>query len=327
MENKEVSQEIIDNLRVDAPDEGSQQDDHQEAASTEQAVGDNEPENENEQRDQDVDDDLEIKWQAQKKRLAKIQREKHRIAAEAQKLREENDHLRSFNQTSNQVSQTHYENSLKLKLDQAKEAKKKALELNDIDGVIEADSELYSTVADIKALDNWKAQEMIRQYEAEHYRAPAQQQRSNYEESAVEINAEAERWIRSNPWFDPNSPYYDPDKAEEVQTYAEALDASLEKRGRQNEYFSKGYFDKINNFVRGINEERNVMREERQSNVAHVAPVKRGPAPGSPQSQRVKLSDVEKLMARNAGVTEEQWIKEKIRDQKVQREKREYSPY
>ena len=118
-------------------------------------------------RPSDVDPDLEKKWREQKKRLSKMQREKHRIAAEADQLRIENENLKKFNQTSNQVGQAHYENSLKLKLEQAKENKRKARELNDIDSEIIADEELASAVTDIRAIDSWKAQQMIQQQEVE----------------------------------------------------------------------------------------------------------------------------------------------------------------
>lgn len=269
-----------------------------------------------------IDEDLEKKWKEQKKRLSKIQREKHRIAAEAEQLRIENEQLKKFNQTSNQVGQAHYENALKLKLEQAKENKRKARELNDIDSELIADEELASAVADIRAMDSWKAQQMIQQQEVEQnqQRPQPQYQNPSYDDSEYESNEVTERWLKQNPWYDPKSPHYDPDKADDVYTYLQALDANLAKQGREDEYLSKGYFDRINTYARMYDQQRNDSRQERISNISNVAPVRRV-QPSQNQSTKMQLTEDEKFMARNAGISEDDWRKAKIEDIKRQKAK------
>jgi hypothetical protein len=277
-----------------------------------------------ESSNEEVEKELDKKWREQKKKLAKIQREKHRIAAEADQLRIENENLKKFNQTSNQVSQTHYENSLKLKLDQAKENKRKARELNDIDSELVADEELASVVADIRSMENWKAQQMIQQHEVEQqqkYQSQYQQQYQTNQHPEVVIDEKTERWLKQNPWFDKDSPHYDPDKAEDVMIYAQALDTNLANQGRDDEYLTKSYFDRINNYARLYDQQRNNSREERISNISNVAPVRRNGVTSRSEFSNMKLTDDEKFMARNAGISEDDWKKAKIEDMKRQKEK------
>ena len=277
-----------------------------------------------------VDPDLEKKWREQKKRLSKMQREKHRIAAEAEQLRFENENLKKFNQTSNQVGQAHYENSLKLKLEQAKENKRKARELNDIDSELVADEELASAVTDLRAIDSWKAQQMIQQQEVEHNQQRQQQhnqyepRRDSYDDNEYETNEQTERWLKQNQWFDEKSQHYDPDKADEVLTYAQALDANLAKQGREDEYLTKAYFDRINNYARIYDQQRNDSRQERISNIPNVAPVRRTTL-SNQKPAGMQLSDDEKFMARNAGISEDDWKKAKVEDMKRQKEKMKYN--
>jgi hypothetical protein len=275
--------------------------------------------------DKNVEAELDEKWLAHKKRLSKIQREKHRIAAEAQQLREENENLKRLTQTSHQVSQSHYENSLKLRLDQAKEAKRKALELNDYDGILEADNNLFSTLADIKELENWKAQESVRQQLSnENVNSQVTQQsvsQQDFEEPIV--NEVAERWLQKNAWFDPNSSHYDPDKAEEVHLYAQAFDASLARQGRENEYFSKEYFNRIDNFAHDYDRQRNQSSEERRSGLMSASPVKRSSNTNNGSNNRIVLTEDDKYIARQLGIKEQDYLKHKLEQMNI--EKQRYS--
>jgi hypothetical protein len=325
MENNNLDQQITEKDYAAVPNVENEE----VVENTQEISQPNESDDNEEQSPPQENQDLELedKWVAHKKKLSKLQREKHRIAAEASKLKEENELLKRFNQTSHDASQVHYENSLKLKLEQAKEAKKRALELNDLDGIIEADHELYSAIADIKGLDNWKAQEMARQQFYQQY--PEQNPHTQYEdqyydEPEQEVNEAAQRWKVQNPWFDPNSSHYDPDKAEEVLAYAQAYDASLARRGKHDEYFSKNYFDRINNFAREYDREQSNAREDRRSNLLSASPVKRASNPSNSSSNRITLTEDDKFLARNLGIKEEDYIKFKREDQRQQSEKRKY---
>jgi hypothetical protein len=274
--------------------------------------------------EQDTSKDLDKKWREQKKKLSKIQREKHRIAAEAEQLRIENENLKKFNHTSNQASQTHYENSLKLKLEQAKENKRKARELNDIETEIIADEDLASVVADIRSMENWKAQQMIQQYEIEQNQKQNAERQSHYDDSHYETNDQADRWIKQNSWFNEKSPHYDPDKAEDVLTYITTLDANLAKQGRDDEYFTKTYFDRINSYAKHYDQQRYDTRQQRMSAIPEVAPVRRTSMSKQTQFDKMNLTDDEKFMARNSGVSEDDWKKAKIEDIKKQTERMKF---
>lgn len=286
-------------------------------------------EDENKDSNEIVDQDLNKKWKEQKKKLSKIQREKHRIAAEVEQLRQENEQLKKYNQTSNEVGQAHYENSLKLKLEQAKENKRKARELNDIESEISADEEIASAITDIRAMDSWKAQQIINQKEIQQYQQnyanynQYEQQRNSYEQPEYELNDQTEIWLKHNPWFDEKSSHYDPDKAEEVLLYAQTLDANLARQGREEELMTKAYFDRINSFARHYDQQRNNSHQERISNASNVAPVRRMQSNQS-NSNNIKLTDDEKFMAKNAGISEDDWKKAKLEDMRRQKEKMKY---
>lgn len=260
--------------------------------------------------------DLEEKWKHQKKRLSKAQREKHRIAAELEQAKQEIEQLKAYSQTFNHAAQYHHENALKTKLDTARENLRKAIELNDSDAIVNANEELADVKSDMKALESHKANLALQQHYANSYNAQNNYQTEpDYNEYTDE---RAEKWLRNNAWFDQKSPNFDPDKAEEVRLYAQQLDTLLQEEGRENEAFSNNYFNKIDRFSRMYDQERNVSHSQRVSNLSNVSPVKRGSLQQNGKIPKISLSEDEKIMARNAKVSEADWLKAKLEDIKQQ---------
>lgn len=276
-------------------------------------------------------DQLEIDPEVQeriiaKKKLSKLKRERHRLAVETQKLKEENEALRNYMEHSNQAAMSHYDKNVNMRIETAKKEKLKALETGDMEAVVEADQQLAEAIADLKSIQNWKTQEALR------YQAQQQQQRQQeyYDEPEVEVNAETEQWIADNPWFNPNSRSFDQDMYEDVNDYIASLDEHLARTGKQDQQFTRQYFNKINAYVKdsyGVSQRRPqpiVMQKPNQ----YVEPVRNKSSVASPpRKETIRLNEEEKRMAANLGVSEEAYIMHKKNDMEKQKTIGAYSGY
>lgn len=269
----------------------------------------------------DIDDDLQKQILA-KKKLSKLTRERHRLAAETQKLKEENQALRNHMEHSSQAAMTHYDNNVQLRIDTAKKEKLKALEIGDMESVVERDQELAAAVAELNTIQSWKTQESIRQYnqqqESQQYQQQQQQQQQYYEPPEVELNQETETWIEANPWFDPNSREHIPEVFEDVNDYVASLDEHLARTGKEHQRFTKAYFNKIDAYVNetyGRQAPIAAAPIKMKSSNQYVEPVRNTRSVATPpQKQKVTLSPEEIDMARRSGVSEQEFIKYKLID-------------
>jgi hypothetical protein len=285
-----------------------------EALSEEPHEGGEEAEGEPSQEHEEEDERI-----ALKRKLSKLQREKNRLYAETRKLREEKDQYANYMEHSNKAAMTHYDEAIQLRLDKAKQAKKIAYEMSDPDGIVEADIELARVAAQIESLNSWKAQEAARQQQYSHH---YQQESRGREEPEVEFNEESQSWIAQNPWFDANRREYDPEKAEAALAYARSLDLSLARKGQEHLALTRDYFNKIDRYMRESFDDFEETRPMRMKQpAAPVAPVQRTGNSVKPPKEKFILTEDEKFMARNMGVSEEEWMRQKIIDQKLQKER------
>ncbi len=197
-------------------------------------------------------------------RINELQRDKHRALQQAQdsmqqleQLRHENERLKQYSETTNQAAMIHYDQSVKLREQNARKMLTQAIETGDVNLQVEATEELAGAKSEMKNLDAWRAQERMKQepqhnpeeyYQQQHqqqYQQPRQQQ---YE---TETNPETQEWIDSNPWIHKDSPEFDPELAEEVINYAAALDRRFIRTGQQDKIMTKEYYDDINRYISG----------------------------------------------------------------------------
>lgn len=267
----------------------------------------------------DVDEELQKQILA-KKKLSKLTRERHRLAAEAQKLKEENQLLRQHMNHSSQAAMTHYDNNVQLRIDTAKKEKLKALEIGDMEAVVERDQELAEAVAELKNIQSWKTQESIRQYNQQQ---EAQQQQQYHEQPHVELNEETENWIEANPWFDPNSREHIPEVFEDVNDYIASLDEHLARTGKDHQRFTKAYFNKIDAYVNDTYGKQAPIAPapiKMKSSNQYVEPVRnKSSVAAPPRREVITLDPEEKRMAKNLGVSEEAYIMHKKNDLEKQK--------
>lgn len=299
-------------------EEESVEEHHQEDS---QDVDEHESESDHEEDHQEPDKlaDYEERLERYQKKLKNVHKEKHLARQEAQVLREELERIRQEQTLSSEAAQLHYDNSIQLELNHAKQMKKMAIENGDADALIEADEMISRLAARKENMDQWKAREAAQKYYNQHYQPKNNQ---NYE--VAELNETAEKWLNDNPWYDENRPEYDPDRAIEVQAFVAALDNKLTMTGRTDEFMTPKYFERIDNFVRSSSgnlpsyNSRNIpMRQSNQP----VAPVKRNQGAVNSSRQQVRLTDEEKNLARMMKITPEVYARYKKLEQEKQRQK------
>ncbi len=251
-----------------------------------------------------------------KTRINQLIREKYEAENETQALRAENERLKKLQENANNAAMAHYDNSVQLKMDRAKQLKAQAIEIGDVSAQVDADVELSRVAAQMEQLDAWKAQQSHKQREADVMHE--QQQHNNQQQyQTPDLNEETEEWLQENPWFDPRTSHYDADMQAEVKAYADALDRKLIRSGQEDKIMTREYFDAINGYVQKefYNDE---PRQNRNLNMksargAQVAPVGNRAASGTPNSVNPKiiLSAEEKDLIRLGKIDEKEFIRQK----------------
>lgn len=273
-----------------------------------------------------------------KKYVSKLQRDKYRALqeaanwrAEAEELRTTAANLKAFSDKSNEAAIAHYDSNIQLRIEKAKEKKRKALEEGDTESSLDADIELSRATAKEEELNSWKSQQYHqRKAEEDYYQqqnAVRQRENQNITQNFSEINEPTRNWLQKNTWWLPNSPDFDPGLVQEVTSYANALDMNLHRNGRTNEIMSPSYYNKIDNYIRQMDNDDYSNRGEFTVNNSRsntVSPVRNeGRNINGRQRERVVVSADEKQMARSLGLTEEQYIKYKKQDQAKHKERLE----
>lgn len=246
--------------------------------------------------------------------IKRLRGEKYRILNEAKVLQEENEFLKNSNLNSHQTSLMHYDNFLNVMMNQAVENKKKAIENGDTDEIVKADVEMSRITARSEQLNDYKTQQVMQAQRVQQQMEQQYQQASQPE--VPQVPFEVQEWLINNKWYVPNTSEYHPQKAKMVMDYAQRLDVQMAREGRQNEYYTPDYFDRIDAFARNVDKSmngRNISMKEPQR---PLAPVQAGrtvrSAPKEPE-----LSKTEKDYIKWMKIKEEDYKKHK----KIQMEK------
>lgn len=213
------------------------------------------------------------------KRIRETLQEKYQALKRAEILEAENEQLRKMNEVTSSVASLYHEDLLKAKFDSTKELYEKALESGDTKMQAESLAELSMVAADYKNAKNAKAQS---DYYAQQEKL--RQEQEVYEQQNITPDVryanELNIWRESNPWFNAGNPEYFKPLAEDVELYANSLDATLYRRGEQHMILSPLYFQKINEYAEKMYREKyarqvNQRRDIPMKNVSGtIAPVR-----------------------------------------------------
>lgn len=256
-----------------------------------------------------AEEDVSEPKKQKEKKFWKERREKYKALAERDRIANELEELKRERDKALEVGNYHYGQNAYADLERAKFQKKKAIEDGDVDALMEADISLVRAANAIDEIERWNAQSNLQ----ENKNTP-----KNTDVSVSSAQQEMARdWIESHPELNPNSSKYNTALAQKVGAYINALDSNIANSNQPEYYFSEDYFDVIDDHIAKLK------RGSQKSNVApasinNVAGVKKSYQSGSPSqnsnNRKIVLTSVEKTMASNAGLSEEEWLKFKIAD-------------
>lgn len=236
------------------------------------------------------------RWYGAQAEIARLHQENERIA-------EANSQLQQHLNEALNVGTYHYGKSIYGELEAAKDAKDKAIDDGDKRGLIEADIRINRIVNKIDELEKWGANTNTARVSPPPV-SPAAPPMEVYQDMAQD-------WLETHPYLQPNSPQYDKELAQKVSNYVVNLDRRLMHEGRKDLFYSPEYFADID---RNIEYLQSV--ESPKGNTGGFVGGVRNAYPSTTgrniKSNQVLLSADEKMMAYNAGVSESDWLKQKI---------------
>ncbi len=263
------------------------------------------------------------KDQKEKNRISQLKRDKYRALNRVKQLENEVNELRLRSTTSDEAAMAHYDSLIKLKLEQSRQKLKQAKSIGDEDAEVQATEELTEAKAEAQAMQSWRAQQKYNNQKNVTYQDENTYQ--DYQEPSIAENEDVSNWIESNPWFVNNSSHFDPDMAEEVVDFAKTLDRKFIRQGKQHKILSREYFEEIDDYVRSnftddlpfTNKKKEIVMKPINNPVSPVG--RRTVAPQEQNVKDIKLSSAEKFMAKNAGISEEDWKKAIIETRKEEK--------
>jgi hypothetical protein len=180
-----------------------------------------------------------------KDQYRKLQNDKYRAQAEKAAADERIRELEDMLTESLSAGTYHYGKNAYAALDNAKEAKRKALREGDEDKLVEADIEIVKALTTINELEKW----------ANNGTQKTSKAVSNVrEEPEVDRDMELKRelasdWLESHPYLNSSSRKYDPNLESKVFRFVKKLDYDLEANRQQHLHYTPEYFDKIDDYI------------------------------------------------------------------------------
>ena len=264
--------------------------------------------------------DDEIKRKKQK--IDQLKRDKYRALNRVKELEQKVSQLENFSSQSNQAAMIHYDTTVQLRLEKARQKLTQAIEIGDIPSQIEANEEIAEVKADEKYLKSWKAQQEYRAVSQSDKSPPRSHYDDREQDQGEDLNEDAQQWVSHNSWFNESSLDYDPEMADEVRNYMHALNRRLIRTGQQDKYCTPQYFNEIDNYIKKNFDDADIPQRKEiimKPVPKAVAPVGRATGPTRrPEKNTVRLTEDEKFMAKNMGVKEEDWIRHKMMDSQKQ---------
>ncbi len=259
-----------------------------------------------------VEDDKKKKT---KQPLWDLKREKYALLEEKEALSQENQRLKEMLDESVYRGTYHYGKSAYGELDKAIESKKKAFEEGDTDALIKADIALIKAQRAVDDLESWMEEEKRKTPEQEGEKPLAPETPAAVKLSPVQA-AMAQDWLQEHPDLNPSSPSYALEKARTVAGFIEHLDGYIAQNNLQNTLYSETYFKTVNDFIADMERSTPTTTPPVPTPSPSVAGVRNSHGTSTPDKQKltVVLTSDEKRMARNAGVSEKEWLKYKIED-------------
>jgi hypothetical protein len=235
-------------------------------------------------------------WHDERRSKEEAYREQDEALSIAQKLLDENKHLKSLLESGEKELINTYQSQAELEVEKAKRSYKEAYDYGNTDAIIEANEELMKATNKLDKANNFRP--TAQNIENDAQVLPRKQQQ------AVQLDPKVAEWVAENPWF------VDPDK-KSMARYAKGVHEDLfetygEKFIGTDEYYKHINREVSRRFPEEFEDQSDGPQVQRTSKLSTVvASVKRSTAP-----KKVTLSKTQVALAKKFGLTNEQYARE-----------------
>jgi hypothetical protein len=234
-------------------------------------------------------------WHDERRLKEEAYREQEEALSVAQKILDENQHLKSLLQSGEKELISTYQSSAELEVEKAKRNYKEAYDYGNTDAIIEAQEELMKATNKLDKAQNFRPT-------AQNTHTGAQLLQK--QQRAVQQDPKAAEWVAENPW------YVDPTKKVmsrfAVGIHEDLLDTYGDKFIGSDEYYKRIDQEVQRRFPEEFSESNDEPKAQRTSKLSTVvASAKRSTAP-----KKVSLSKTQVALAKKFGLTNEQYARE-----------------
>ena len=234
-------------------------------------------------------------WNDERRLKEEAYREQEEALAVAQKILDENKHLKSLLQSGEKELISTYQSSAELEVEKAKRNYKEAYDYGNTDAIIEAQEELMKATNKLDKAQNFRPT-------AQNTNTGAQLLQK--QQRAVQKDPKAAEWVAENPW------YVDPTKKVmsrfAVGIHEDLLDTYGDKFIGSDEYYKRIDQEVQRRFPEEFSDPNDESKTQRTSKLSTVvASAKRSTAP-----KKVSLSKTQVALAKKFGLTNEQYARE-----------------
>ena len=235
-------------------------------------------------------------WHDERRSKEEAYREQDEALSIAQKLLDENKHLKNLLESGEKELINTYQSQAELEVEKAKRSYKEAYDYGNTDAIIEAQEELMKATNKLDKANNFRP--TVQNIDNDAQVLPRKQHQ------AAQIDPKVAEWVAENPWF------VDPDK-KSMTRYAKGVHEDLletygEKFIGTDEYYKHIDREVSRRFPEEFEDQSDEPKTQRTSKLSTVvASVKRSTAP-----KKVTLSKTQVALAKKFGLTNEQYARE-----------------
>jgi hypothetical protein len=234
-------------------------------------------------------------WNDERRLKEEAYREQEEALAVAQKILDENKHLKSLLESGEKELISTYQSSAELEMEKAKRNYKEAYDYGNTDAIIEAQEELMKATNKLDKAQNFRPTAQ---------NADTGAQLLQKQQRAVQQDPKAAEWVAENPW------YVDPTKKVmsrfAVGIHEDLVDTYGDKFVGSDEYYKRIDQEVQRRFPEEFSDQNDEPKAQRTSKLSTVvASAKRSTAP-----KKVSLSKTQVALAKKFGLTNEQYARE-----------------
>jgi hypothetical protein len=185
---------------------------------------------------------------SEKDKYRKLQNDKHRAQAAEAAAQERVRELEEMLNDSLSAGTYHYGKTVYSELERAKDTKRKAYDMGDMEAALVADEAIFKAMIAINELEKW-ANESSKTGPKPAAKAQAAPEVDRDMEFKRELAAD---WLEGHPYLNASSRKYDPNLEAKVVRFVKKLDYDLETKRQQHLHYTPEYFDKIDDYIDAI---------------------------------------------------------------------------